>query len=737
MSEVFISYRRQGALKDARALFERLSRELGNDSVFIDLEGIEMGSDWVEVLERQLDGCRVMLALIDSTWATMTDRQGRRRIEREDDFVRLEISAALRRKIPVIPVLIDEVEMPDKSELPDDLRALATRQGLSLDFRRFDAEVARLTLFLRKSLNRDLPGPDKAPAGASGDPALHPVSTPARTGDVQPQRTTTPQPKQPVVLRMDEAPAGQGRVPGAHVESASSDRAPSAPAGKQSRPDKDDVEAAVQSATQSRPAFLASANALLGGRLVLVVVVLLLVGTVLFGASYWRTREHGSAPSPVAEKGVPIGPAAPVAQDGSVAPTAATKDEKPTNPAAEVTAQAVTPQPAAAKEGMASDPSAQLAKGDDYFFGKHGLAKSDTEAVKSYRMAAEQGQATAQAKLGYMYELGRGGLERSDTEAVKWYRKSAAQGSARGQAYLGNMYKLGRGGLETSDTEALKLFRNSADQGDARGQAYLGAMYVQGRGGLERSDTEALRLFRKSADQGDAFGQADLGLMYMQGRGGLERSDTEALKWFRRAADQGEGRGQADLGLMYLLGRGGLENSDTDAVKWFRKAADQGDPVGQTNLGAMYGQGRGGLEKSDTEAAKWYRKAADQGYGPAQVGLGIMYVQGRGGLEKSETEAVKWFRKAADQGDAKGQAELGLMYLQGRGGLVKSDTEAVKWFRKSANQGNSLGQANLGAMYERGAGVEKDRTEARRLYNLAAAQGDNFAAQGLKRLASN
>ena len=70
-------------------------------------------------------------------------------------FIRLEIAAARRRRIAVIPVLIDDAEMPDKGDLPEDLRQLTTRQGMTLDFRRFDAEIGRLVAFLRKVLRRE------------------------------------------------------------------------------------------------------------------------------------------------------------------------------------------------------------------------------------------------------------------------------------------------------------------------------------------------------------------------------------------------------------------------------------------------------------------------------------------------------------------------------------------------------------------------------------------------------
>ncbi len=152
MSSIFISYRRVGALVHARALFERLRHEFGANEVFIDLEGVDFGLDFVDILNEQLNGCQVMLAVIDPQWATAVDRQGLRRIDREFDYVRTEIVTALRRGIRTVPVLIDGAEMPDGSDLPEPLRALTRRNALILDFNRFDAEISRLIGIIRKIL---------------------------------------------------------------------------------------------------------------------------------------------------------------------------------------------------------------------------------------------------------------------------------------------------------------------------------------------------------------------------------------------------------------------------------------------------------------------------------------------------------------------------------------------------------------------------------------------------------
>ncbi len=157
MSSIFISYRRKGALIHARALFERLHREFGANEVFIDVEGVDYGLDFIEILNEKLNGCQVMLAVIDPQWATATDKQGRRRIDREHDYVRTEIVTALSRGIRTVPVLIDGAEMPEPNDLPEPLRPLTRRNALMLDFNRFDAEISRLISVIRKIL---------APAGA-------------------------------------------------------------------------------------------------------------------------------------------------------------------------------------------------------------------------------------------------------------------------------------------------------------------------------------------------------------------------------------------------------------------------------------------------------------------------------------------------------------------------------------------------------------------------------------------
>ena len=87
-----------------------------------------------------------------------------------------------------------------------------------------------------------------------------------------------------------------------------------------------------------------------------------------------------------------------------------------------------------------------------------------------------------------------------ETEAVRWFRLAADQGFAGAQYFLGVMYTNGRG-VPQEETEAVRWFRLAADQGFAGAQYFLGIMYVSGRG-VSQDGTEAVRWFRLAADQG-------------------------------------------------------------------------------------------------------------------------------------------------------------------------------------------------------------------------------------------
>ena len=141
---VFISYRRDDAGLPARVIYERLQQRLGSSSVFIDVVGIARGSDWIQRLQSVMNGCEILIAVIGKDWVTCTGADGKRRIDDENDFVRIEIETALARNIPVIPVLVGKVTMPRLEELPDRLQGLPFRQGTAITVEHFDSDIGML-----------------------------------------------------------------------------------------------------------------------------------------------------------------------------------------------------------------------------------------------------------------------------------------------------------------------------------------------------------------------------------------------------------------------------------------------------------------------------------------------------------------------------------------------------------------------------------------------------------------
>jgi formylglycine-generating enzyme required for sulfatase activity len=145
MKKVFISYRRHDSRYQARMIYDAFQRTLPREHLFMDIDSIPPGADFVETLERWVGECEIMLALIGSGWIDATDsKTGRRKLDNQHDFVRIEIRQALKRGIPVVPVLLDDAPMPDADNLPDDLKKLVRRQAEFVQFRTFGADVARL-----------------------------------------------------------------------------------------------------------------------------------------------------------------------------------------------------------------------------------------------------------------------------------------------------------------------------------------------------------------------------------------------------------------------------------------------------------------------------------------------------------------------------------------------------------------------------------------------------------------
>jgi hypothetical protein len=189
---IFVSYRREDTAYPAGWLVDRLTEHFGSGQVFKDVDSIELGDDFVEAISAAVGSCDVLLALIGDEWLTVTGEDGRRRLDDPADFVRVEIEAALRRDVRVIPILVDGARMPRAEQMPTSLAGLQRRQALELSPNRFDYDTSRLV----KVLDATLAEMQTAQQGV--------VAT------VPPTMTRAPRPQQPAATstrRPQRAPA--------------------------------------------------------------------------------------------------------------------------------------------------------------------------------------------------------------------------------------------------------------------------------------------------------------------------------------------------------------------------------------------------------------------------------------------------------------------------------------------------------------------------------------------------
>lgn len=159
---IFINYRKDDSRWNALALYNELQKYFNKEQLFKDFNTISPGDDFVLSIENALKKCDVLLVVIGSNWVNMKDESGQRRLDDPDDFVRLEVSTALNRNIKVIPVLIDNTQMPKATELPENMRNLYRRQFVEIDNTRFEDDVRNLAEAIKKVLpgNDDVHGPD-------------------------------------------------------------------------------------------------------------------------------------------------------------------------------------------------------------------------------------------------------------------------------------------------------------------------------------------------------------------------------------------------------------------------------------------------------------------------------------------------------------------------------------------------------------------------------------------------
>ena len=202
MGAIFVSYRRSDSQGEAGRLFDDLVKHFGDNMVFMDVAGIEAGRDFRKVIEENVAGCGVLLVVMGPEWLNAKDESGVRRLDDPSDFVRLETASALRRDIPVIPVLVRGAGMPHAEQLPEDLKELAYRNCCELTHARWKSDIQLLVDALRRTVGDSGQSENKVAAKQPMASSQRGTPKPEVSGSAQPANATSARIDPPTMQRI-------------------------------------------------------------------------------------------------------------------------------------------------------------------------------------------------------------------------------------------------------------------------------------------------------------------------------------------------------------------------------------------------------------------------------------------------------------------------------------------------------------------------------------------------------
>ena len=153
--KIFINYRRDDSIGTAGQLHDRLAQTFGHDKLFMDVDHIPAGVDFAAHLNSQVAACDVFLAIIGPHWLKLKNERGHRRLDDPEDYVAIEIAAALARDIRVIPVMVDGARVPKADKLPDAIKPLVRRNAVEVRNSQFRRDAEALIERVREALGAD------------------------------------------------------------------------------------------------------------------------------------------------------------------------------------------------------------------------------------------------------------------------------------------------------------------------------------------------------------------------------------------------------------------------------------------------------------------------------------------------------------------------------------------------------------------------------------------------------
>ncbi len=162
---LFISYRREDEGPTAIFIKSKLDEVFGSEHVFMDLDNIQRGDNWKDTLKNNLEECNCLIVIIGKNWLRIQDEFFVRRIDKKDDWVRIEIETAIRRGIKIIPLFIGGA-LTQKEALPKSIQKLLDSQGLVINALSWQSDIAALVSsliglgFKRAGTDIEFPNPE-------------------------------------------------------------------------------------------------------------------------------------------------------------------------------------------------------------------------------------------------------------------------------------------------------------------------------------------------------------------------------------------------------------------------------------------------------------------------------------------------------------------------------------------------------------------------------------------------
>ena len=475
-SKIFISYRRDDSAGTAGRLHDRLAETFGEENLFIDVDNMPAGADFVETLNKQVAICDVFLCTVGPNWLNAKDSDGQRRLDQPCDFVRAEIAEALKRNIPVIPVLVDGARVPKDRELPNDIVLLTRRQAVEVRNSHFRQDADELTRKIRRLLKEKRSALSRAVLGAIvGAVALLVFGSIGiyRAGMISltwlgsgPTAPTTEPGKETVAstsgsVIMISPPNSPPPAP----DASSAKQTDATDASRLDLVTDCDRLAAVSTDPQ-RPKGVPGVN----------------FEQINIGSAAVACREAVSKYPDVARFSFQLGRI-----------LDANKDYLGARKQYEM----------AAKLGSTT---AVNNIGGLYERGS-GVPQDYAEARRWYEKAAAAGDPAAMNNIGMLYN-GGSGVPQDYAEARRWYQKAAAAGNSAAMNNIGSLYEDGSG-VPQDYAEARRWYEKAAAGGIATAMRNLGDLYRDGRG-VPKSVAAARAWYQEAVAAGDAAAKDNL-----------------------------------------------------------------------------------------------------------------------------------------------------------------------------------------------------------------------------------